>query len=635
MSWPLASDFQTILQNPRIAFRDPYLRACSIERDPCGQPRAWAGSFAVVYKGIDAAGTPVAIRVFSTESPQRRGRYDQIGAYLADRRLACLVSFEYREDEIRSLRDGKRYPIVLMDWVEGETLFQWVRRQCRRCDTTAIMSAARQWPAVAAELSREQIAHGDLQHANVMVTPECELKLVDYDGMCVPALAGAECLEFGTPPYQHPRRGVQSQLSPRLDDFSALLIHVALHALAVDPGLWSKHVEQANYDKLLFREDDFRFSERSVLRRDLLASARPYVRDMTERLFAAAAGEIDAVPSLDEIIDRCLAPAASLWGADRTGRGAAVPAAVPAGETAAPQSGAVPATGSGTRPAVPRPAIAMPKLCGYTMLGELGRGPSGAVFLAKSESTGQQVAVKVMPIKTAATEMARRRFLAQIDRAAQARHPNIVGLIEHGMVGHAFYFVNEYCEGGNLAQWMESGGGKLRPVDVRAAMRQCLDALKHAHLHRLLHGNITPTNVLLSQATLERVVKLSDFGIAGEFLRRFGGPSVVTGTPLAAAFIPPERLTSEHGLSSRSDLWGLGSVFYYALTGRLPWDFGSEPPLKVVAAETPVPLCQRDGTIPPSVADVIDRSLRPNPAHRFFSAAEMKAAWDAAFDNVH
>ena len=67
-------------------------------------------------------------------------------------------------------------------------------------------SAAQQWPAVAAELSQEQIAHGDLQHANIMVTPDGKLKLVDYDGMCVPALVGAESLEFGTPPYQHPQR---------------------------------------------------------------------------------------------------------------------------------------------------------------------------------------------------------------------------------------------------------------------------------------------------------------------------------------------------------------------------------------------------------------------------------------------
>ena len=128
-----------------------------------------------------------------------------------------------------------------MDWVEGETLFQWVKNRCRQADREALLGdAARQWPAVAAELSREQIAHGDLQHANVMVTPRGKLKLVDYDGMCVPSLAGARLP--GVWELRHisiRSSNGAGRLSLRLDDFSVLLIYVALHALAVDPGLWA------------------------------------------------------------------------------------------------------------------------------------------------------------------------------------------------------------------------------------------------------------------------------------------------------------------------------------------------------------------------------------------------------------
>ncbi len=650
MPWPLASDFQTILQNPAIAFRDPYLRSCSIERDVLGQPRTWAGSFAVVYKGIDTTGTPVAIRVFSTESPHRHGRYDQIGDYLTARRLACLLSFEYREDEIRSLSDGKRYPILLMDWVEGETLFQWVRNQCRQGNAAALMSAARQWPAVAAELAQEQIAHGDLQHANIMVTPQGELKLVDYDGMCVPALVGAECLEFGTPPYQHPRRKAQAQLSLRLDDFSALLICIALHALAVDPALWGKYVEQTNNDKLLFREDDFRFPQKSALRHDLLNSARPYVREMTERLFAAAGGNLDEVPRLDEIIARCQVPAYAATDALTPPRSSATsfdPDGAPAQRVAAkegafdsltpPQSIAA---RSDPRPPSRRPrqpgtlrTASVPNLQGYKMLAEVGRGVSSTVFLARSESTGQQVVVKIMPIGTPATEIARRRFLAEVYRAAQVRHPNIVALIERGTVGPAFYFVTEYCDGGDLAQWMESNGGKLKAADVGPVMRQCLDALKHAHLHRVLHGSITPQNVLLS-GTAPRIARISDFGVAIEFEHKFRGLPAGTNDPRAAGFIPPERLTSKHGLNLRSDLWGLAAVVYYALTGCAAWDFRGREPAEVVPCEDPVPLRRRESSVPAAVAEVIDRALRPNPAQRFQSAAEMKAAWDAAFNTV-
>ena len=127
MSWPLASHFSAMLQNPRLAFRDPPLRECRIAKDERNQPRPWAGAFAVVYKGISAIDErPFAVRIFTTESPERRERYDEISTYLKTRKLSCLVDFEYRDDSIRSAGDGKWYPLILMDWVEGQTLFKWV-----------------------------------------------------------------------------------------------------------------------------------------------------------------------------------------------------------------------------------------------------------------------------------------------------------------------------------------------------------------------------------------------------------------------------------------------------------------------------------------------------------------------------
>ena len=624
MPWPLASDFQTILQDPKIAFRDPYLRSCAIERDVRGQPRAWAGSFAVVYKGIDPAGNPLAIRTFSTESPQRRGRYEQIGEFLAKRRLDCLVSFEYREEEIRSLRDGKRYPVVLMDWVEGETLFYWLRNQCRNGNIAAIAGAARQWPAVVAELSRQQVAHGDLQHANIMVTPRDEFKLVDYDGMCVPALIGADSLEVGTPPYQHPHRSAALRLSPRLDDFSALLIYVVLQALAANPTLWEKYVERTNNDKLLFREDDFRSPQSSALCRDLRSSSASHVRDAAGCLFAAAAGGIEQVPLLDEIVDRQqVAPCAAGDGQ--------IPQAIVSPRTppAEKADDARPLRDSNQATPIARTA-SLPTLPGYEILAELGRSDLSTVFLARSAATGQPFAVKIAPIKTSVTEGVRRRFLMEIGRATQVRHPHIAALVASGTTGHAFYFVSEYCDGGNIAQWMDRNGGKLGPAEVRAVAQQCLDALKHAHLHRLIHGNISPQNVLLVQTGGNPLAKISDFALAQQFKSKFSGPPRRPVDPHTAGFMPRELITSQHGPTSRSDLWSLAAVLYYALSGSYPWDFQGRDPFDVILGEAPLPLRQREDTVPISLAEVVDRALRPNPAHRYASAAEMKTAWDAA-----
>jgi len=291
MSWPLASHFSAMLQNPRV------------EKDERRQPRPWAGAFAVVYKGLDAGGNPFAVRVFTTESPERRERYEQISAYLKGRRLKCLVDFEYRDDSIRSAGDGKWYPMILMDWVSGDTLFKWARNQCLKGSTAALARTAERWVELVNELAEVSMAHGDLQHANVMVTGAGELKLVDYDCMCVPALVGRRNLEVGVEPYQHPGRNESTLLSLDLDNFSALVVYVALRALAATPQLWQKHIEQPGYDKLLFRSEDFRFPANSALYADLMQSPDNEVRKLTEKLFSLVRGPINQVPPLGQLAD--------------------------------------------------------------------------------------------------------------------------------------------------------------------------------------------------------------------------------------------------------------------------------------------------------------------------------------------
>ena len=285
MPWPLASQFSAVLQRPSAAFRDPMLRQYAVERDRFRQPRPWAGSFAVVYKGIPPDGAkPLAIRVFTTESPERRERYDAISEYLRARRPSCLVDFEYRDASIRAGGHEGWFPLIVMDWVEGETLFQWVRARCLEGDCRALRDAAARWLDVVAELEAAQIAHGDLQHGNVMVTPEGRLMLVDYDGMCVPALVGRRNLEVGVEPYQHPDRNGSTLLCLEMDRFSSMVIYVALRALAADAGLWQRHVESLSYDKLLFRSEDFQGPSSSGLVAELANSPDDEVRDLTESL---------------------------------------------------------------------------------------------------------------------------------------------------------------------------------------------------------------------------------------------------------------------------------------------------------------------------------------------------------------
>jgi hypothetical protein len=304
MSWPLASHFSAMLQNPRVAFRDPRLQRSAIEKNGQNQPRPWAGAFAVVYKATDAdSGEPFALRVFTTESSERRERYDLISAYLKDRRLRCLVDFEYRDGAIRSAGDGKWYPLIVMDWVQGDTLFQWLQARALEGNREAIAQLSDRWLEAVQELADGQLAHGDLQHANIMVTPAGEIKLVDYDGMCVPALVGRRNLEVGIEPYQHPARNATTLLSLDLDNFSALMIYTALRALALQPSLWLKHVEQPGYDRLLFRKEDLLSPAQSALGFDLAALADADFQALMARLLALAQGRMEEVPPLGQLVN--------------------------------------------------------------------------------------------------------------------------------------------------------------------------------------------------------------------------------------------------------------------------------------------------------------------------------------------
>lgn len=302
-AWPLASHFNVILQNPQFAFRDAELKQLSIKKDKNGQPRAWSGAFANVYKGSWENGKgSVAIRVFTSASDERRERYQAIAEYLDARQIQSLVRFTYRDDGIRSAGNGKWYPLVTMEWVQGETLQDWVGERCLKKDRKSLLQVSNQWIDIIRELGLARIAHGDLQQGNVMVTDAGQLKLVDYDCMCVPKLVGRKNLEIGVDPYQHPQRNQDTPLSADLDNFSALFILTALKALAASPELWQMYVAQPGYDKLLFRREDLHSPTNSPLIGELKRSPDKEVQRLSRELIDLVQVDIDKVPPLEQFL---------------------------------------------------------------------------------------------------------------------------------------------------------------------------------------------------------------------------------------------------------------------------------------------------------------------------------------------
>ena len=303
-SWPLPDAYSRSLQNPQTALRDPALKTCTIECFPNSkQPCPRAGALAAFYRGTySGTNDNVGIRVFTKRNEEGRERYDEISKYLQGRRrLDCLVDFEYQPQGILVLNakgQAALYPVVKMEFVDGHELFDWLQEQCDQQRTQAISSACDRWVELIEELSQAQIAHGDLQQSNVMVTPSGQLKLIDYDGMCVPSLVGKLNLELGLPPYQHPDRVGDTKLFLGMDHFSALFIFVAMRALAIQPKLWETYVKAKSYDKLLFQKSDFEEPSQSGLYRELSQSSEPKLRKLVKELFEVRAAPMQSVPPL-------------------------------------------------------------------------------------------------------------------------------------------------------------------------------------------------------------------------------------------------------------------------------------------------------------------------------------------------
>jgi hypothetical protein len=302
--YPPPAEYEKMLGNPqtvRAAFKDTALRAVEVEKSPLGLPRARSGAFAVVYRAFFPDQTSCAVRLFLKDGDDRQERYQAVHDHLSRQSLACLVPFTYAADSFRAA-DGKWYPMMTMEWVKGETLFDWLQHRATAGDQKAIRSVTEQWQRTIQDLSRAQIAHGDLQHGNVMVTAAGDVKLVDYDGMCVPKLVGRRNLEIGVEPYQHPERDGDTKLSLSLDNFSSLFIYVGLRALAAEPRIWDEFVVRPEYDKMLFRKEDFTDPRSSALFQRLRRSPDADVQRLATALHELSRVRIDQVPFLDDLL---------------------------------------------------------------------------------------------------------------------------------------------------------------------------------------------------------------------------------------------------------------------------------------------------------------------------------------------
>jgi serine/threonine-protein kinase len=274
---------------------------------------------------------------------------------------------------------------------------------------------------------------------------------------------------------------------------------------------------------------------------------------------------------------------------------------------------------------------------GYTILTELGRGGMGSVWLARHDSTGRQVAIKVMLPQVAADERAVKRFLHETANTRALNHPNVVRLIDSGYARGMFFMVLDYCEGGSVSGLMQQRGGML-PVDEAAEIAlQALEGLHYAHNvfgpgSGLVHRDLKPANLFLSGTGSARVARIGDYGLSKAFddagLSGATRTGDIAGTP---HFMPRLQVIDFKYARPEVDVWAMAASLYNMLTGAVPRDFpATRDPWLVVLDDPPVPIRRRLASLPEKLAEVIDHALTEEPEIPFKTAAEFKEALENA-----
>ena len=265
----------------------------------------------------------------------------------------------------------------------------------------------------------------------------------------------------------------------------------------------------------------------------------------------------------------------------------------------------------------------------YSIVGEIGRGGMGIVFLARDVALDRPVAIKMLPPDLASSRRHRERFLREARTAARLSHPHIVPI--HSVEEHpgAVFFVMTFVDGETLGSRV-ARGGPLSGAEATRVMQEVAWALAHAHASGVVHRDVKPDNILLERGTGR--VLVTDFGIArrGESADTSGEGRVI-GTP---RYMSPEQAAGD-AMDARSDIYSLGAVAFYAATGRAPHEGDTSVAVMAKVVTAPAP-CVADvrQDLPGALAAAIDRCLAKPAADRFASAEELAVALRSAIAHM-
>jgi eukaryotic-like serine/threonine-protein kinase len=253
----------------------------------------------------------------------------------------------------------------------------------------------------------------------------------------------------------------------------------------------------------------------------------------------------------------------------------------------------------------------------YRLERKIGSGGMADVYLAVDESLGRQVAIKILSDRYASDAGFVERFRREASAAASLNHPNIVAVYDRGEAEGTYYIAMEFLDGPTLKDEI-TRRAPLPEAEAIAFATQALDALDFAHRRGVIHRDVKPHNMVMTE---DGRLKVTDFGIA-----RAGNAQQMTevGSIVGTAqYLSPEQARG-HAVGPQSDLYSMGIVLYEMLTGELPFTGGSavEIAMKQVS-DTPPPLHDQNRLVSPAMEQVVMRALAKDPALRYPSARAM------------
>ena len=251
MNYPSISDYIEALRDAEDSLSE--LKDLRLVYDDQGHPIMSSGNFAVVFKMQAPTGEYHALKCFLRDQEERSERYRLIAEELQYVQSTYLVKFRYLECELFvdvPNTEGEEYPVLLMDWVDGIPLDQYLKTIINYNYGKDLL--AYRFSLLARWLVTQPFAHGDLKPDNICVCDDGSLVLLDYDGMYVPALSGRKPLEQGSPHYRHPLRSTLP-FDEHIDDYSLSLILLSLRAIALEKSLYYKY---SSKEYLLLSQQD-------------------------------------------------------------------------------------------------------------------------------------------------------------------------------------------------------------------------------------------------------------------------------------------------------------------------------------------------------------------------------------------